>query len=99
MQALAIFETAHATRYLGTLCKHFGRKVPAGLTGDVGWIELPFGRCDMSSSPTELRLTVSARTAADLDRTRQVITDHLDRFAFREQPELSWQVTGSAQSD
>ena len=97
MQRQAIFETAHAGRYLGTLCKHFGHKVPTGLADGVGWIELPFGRCDLVASDEDLRLTASAEAPADLSKVQQVITSHLERFAFRENPELDWQVpTASA---
>lgn len=90
MQQQAIFETAHAGRYLGTLCKHFGHKVPTGQRDGRGWIELPFGRCDLAASDTDLRLTVSAEGASELSKVQQIITSHLERFAFRENPELDW---------
>ncbi len=90
MQSQAIFETANAGRYLGTLCKHFGHKVPTGLTDGVGWIELPFGRCDLVASDVDLTLTASAEATADLSKVQKVLTSHLERFAFRENPALDW---------
>jgi hypothetical protein len=96
METQAIFENAHAGRYIGTLCKHFGHKVPTGHTGGTGWIDLPFGRCDLVASDTELRLTVSAKSPPEVSKVQQVITSHLERFAFRENPNLDWAVPTAA---
>ncbi|MGB5450098.1 MAG: DUF2218 domain-containing protein [Woeseiaceae bacterium] len=90
MNARTTFETEHAQRYLGTLCKHFGHKVPVELDGQRGRIELPFGQCDLAASDDALDMTVSAETKADLDKTAQVIASHLERFAFRENPQIEW---------
>lgn len=100
MEKRANFETANASRYLGTLCKHFGHKVPTGQSGAKGWIDFPFARCELEASPTDLRLSVSAKAPVDLDKAQKVITSHLERFAFRENPELVWQASaGSTHPD
>jgi hypothetical protein len=90
MNASTFFKTENAQRYLGTLCKHFGHKVPVTHEPGSGRIELPFGQCDLSADETGLSLTVMAGDRPQLDRTMQVISSHLDRFAFRENPELTW---------
>lgn len=100
METQATFKTAHADRYLGTLCKHFGHKVPTGHSGGTGWIDFPFGRCDLRASETELRLTVSAKASSEVSKVQHVITSHLERFAFRENPNLDWAVpNASAQTN
>ena len=90
MKTSAFFETEKATRYLGTLCKHFGHKVPVGLEGAEGWVELPFARCDMVAQETGLSMVVTAGSKTELEKGAQVISSHLERFAFRENPTLTW---------
>lgn len=90
MNAQTTFKTENAQRYLGTLCKHFGHKVPVHLDGKHGRIELPFGQCELAALDGALDLKVFAETKADLDKTAQVIASHLERFAFRENPQIEW---------
>ena len=90
MEATTHFNTEQAERYLGTLCKHFGHKVLVTHTRNQGAITLPFGACTLSASDTGLTLTITADDQEKLDQTVQVITSHLERFAFREDPDLSW---------
>ena len=93
MNASTFFKTENAERYLGTLCKHFGHKVPVSFEPGSGRIELPFGQCDLRADTAGLGLTASAADAPALDKTIQVITNHLERFAFRENPDLNWSRT------
>jgi uncharacterized protein len=51
MNASTLFNTQNANRYLGTLCKHFGHKVPVSLERGLGRIELPFGVCTCAQLP------------------------------------------------
>lgn len=90
MKAQTTFKTEQAQRYLGTLCKHFGHKVTVHLDGKQGRIELPFGHCELEAHDDALDMKVSADTKADLDKTAQVISSHLERFAFRENPQIEW---------
>lgn len=98
MDAQTTFRTQRASQYLASLCKHFGHKVPVRHDAGCGQIEFPFGRCDLKANETELRLTAFADTRADLDKTVQVITSHLDRFAFRENPSLDWSEPQAARA-
>lgn len=98
MNASTFFTTENAERYLGTLCKHFGHKVPVSYEPGSGRIELPFGQCVLSTDGTGLRLTATANDRPQLDKTIQVISSHLDRFAFRENPDLTWAFTEGAEA-
>lgn len=93
MNASTFFKTENAERYLGTLCKHFGHKVPVTHEPGSGGIELPFGLCVLRADTTGLTLTANAADKPGLDKTIDVITSHLERFAFREIPDLSWTMT------
>ena len=93
MNASTFFATENAERYLGTLCKHFGHKVPVAFEPGSGHIALPFGQCDLRADTAGLALTAIATDTPGLDKTIQVITSHLERFAFRENPDLNWSRT------
>jgi hypothetical protein len=90
MNAQTVFTTERASQYLASLCKHFGHKVPVEYNAAAGRIELPFGGCDLTADATALTLTARAEALVDLDKTIGVITSHLERFAFRENPRLAW---------
>lgn len=93
MTSLTRFETDNAARYLTKLCQHFGRKVEVQETGKAGWIQFPFGRCEMTVKPHHLELRATAPDADGLALVAQVVTSHLERYAFRENPMLDWQTT------
>lgn len=82
--------TEMASRYLQQLCKHFGHKIPAEFTPEAGTIRFPFGACTLKAADNVLALDVSAATEEDLERMRGVIGSHLERFAFRDTPTISW---------
>lgn len=91
MKALASFQTDNANRYLKMLCTHFGKKVNAAYEGDQGWVEFPFGRCEITAGNTHLEMRATAEDQPLLDQVMRIITSHLERFAFRENPTLVWQ--------
>jgi len=91
MNTSTTFETERASRYLKSLCHHFGRKVDAECSATAGWVQFRFGRCDMMADDSQLALTVSAEDQKHLDQVVHIVTSHLERFAFRENPKLAWQ--------
>ncbi|MEL7125369.1 MAG: DUF2218 domain-containing protein [Pseudomonadota bacterium] len=91
MNSFARFETDRAARYLDTLCKHFGRKVAVHSDGHEAWVQFPFGRCDMRAYAHHLDLRARATDADALAQVVHVMTSHLERYAFRENPVLDWQ--------
>lgn len=82
--------TAHGSKYLQQLGKHFGHKVPMTFTPTEGAVTLPFGTCEMAATEAILSITVFGEPR-DLGRLEQFLGDHLARFAFRESPTLTWQ--------
>jgi uncharacterized protein len=89
--------TGRASTYLQQMCKHFGHKVQVKFTPQLGHINLTFGTCDLTANETELGLTVTGETQADLTKTARVIASHLERFAFRENPQIDWRPAAPAQ--
>lgn len=90
MNAQASFITDRGNRYLTALCHHFGRKLETGCEQDSGWVNFPFGRCELRAAPGKLDLRLAAETRSELDRLIGIVTSHLERFAFRENPKLEW---------
>ena len=48
-------------------------------------------RVDLAADAAGLRLTVQAADAAALPRLEEVVAEHLNRFAFREELAFVWQ--------
>ena len=96
MQSFAEFETDQADQHVAALCHHFGRRVPVELAPAHGRVEFPFGCCTLSVDGARLSLTATADDRAKLDKVTRVVTDHLERFAFREHPDIVWRPDMSA---
>ena len=92
MHAIATFQTNHAERYLAALCQHFAKKVTATFTASAGHVAFPFGACELTAHDAHLMLNVTASDADQLDLVIDVVTRHLERFAFRENPKLDWDL-------
>ena len=86
----ARFDTPNAGKYLQQLCKHFAHKVPAEWTPEAGHVAFPFGACRLTATNGILEMTCEAETEEALPRLVKVLAVHLERFAFREPPELIW---------
>lgn len=86
------FDTPNASRYLQQLCKHFGHKAEATFDPTQGVVHMSFGTVRMQADETRLTVTVPGTDADSLERARQVIDKHLERFAFRENfHHMDWQ--------
>jgi hypothetical protein len=90
MNARIHFATTNAERYLGTLRKHFGHKVPVTHVPASGHIDLPFGQCTLNANEAGLTLVVAADDRTQIDKTIGVIAGQLERFDFRESRDLKW---------
>ena len=93
LHAKASFRTEQASRHLAALCQHFSNRVTAAFTGATGHVAFPFGACVLTADETHLILTASASDADQLDLVIDVVTRHLERFAFRENPKLDWDMS------
>ncbi|MEL6450808.1 MAG: DUF2218 domain-containing protein [Pseudomonadota bacterium] len=92
ISATAHFPTARASRYLTALCHHFARKVAATCDETSGTVQFPFGQCRMTADAHSLHLNVTAPDHRRCAQTIEIVTNHLERFAFRENPDLTWQM-------
>ena len=55
-----------------------------------GRIEFSIGTCTLAAAPELLTLHAEAADDAALAQLEGVVARHLDRFAFRDQPEVAW---------
>jgi len=84
--ATGIAPTENGSRYLQQLCKHWAHKFEVNFDAGSGRIDLNGTQVDLSASPTDLTVLLDAPDAETLEKMKQVVADHLDRFAFREAP-------------
>lgn len=85
--AAAAVPTAHASRYLQQLAKHWSHRFAVEFDAERATIPFDNGAVARLAAGAEtLEVTVAAPDAALLDRMKQVVAEHLDRFAFREAP-------------
>ena len=84
--------TPNGRRYLQQLCKHWSHKFETDFTLEQGRIDLPLGPVLLAANDETLTLSLDPADGADIARFKQVVEDHLDRFAFRETPlPYDWQ--------
>jgi hypothetical protein len=89
MQAVAHVTTAHASRYLQQLCKHWSHKFPVTFTAEHGRVELPVAVLEMDAAPDALALRLEAPDD-QIERMQGVVADHVRRFAFKEDLQFAW---------
>jgi uncharacterized protein len=95
--ASARVPTAHGTKYLQQLCKHWAHKLDVRLSGDSGVVRFADGVATMSADADALVVTVEAGAEETVERLKDVVARHLDRFAFREAPlPFVWTRPGAA---
>ena len=86
----AIVPTAHASRYLQQLCKHWAHKFTVEFTPEHGRIDLGENRLVlMDANPENLVTTVEA-PEENLSQLEDVVASHIVRFAFREELVFNW---------
>ena len=94
--SVARVPTQSASRYLQQLAKHWSHKMEVAFTAEEGTIILPNGaRLVMRAASDTLDVELSVQDDGDMVRMRDVVSSHLDRFAFREAPlTFEWQTAG-----
>jgi hypothetical protein len=90
LTATAHVPTATAGRYIGRLCKHFAHKIPVSFDDQQGRIEFDFGLTLLQAESHGLRLTVQSPDQEQLDKLKQVVASHFERFAWQEALSLDW---------
>jgi len=83
--------TAHASRYLQQLCKHWGHKYTVEFTPQNGRIEMSAAVLILDADPEGLGLQLTA-APEDLERMEAVVAAHLQRFAFKEDLAFDWRA-------
>ncbi|AML51887.1 DUF2218 domain-containing protein [Falsihalocynthiibacter arcticus] len=85
------FQTKNASKYLQQLCKHFAHKIDVQFDENSGKAALPAGPATLTATVDELVVTLNAESPEGLQRVRDVIDSHLERFAFREEfKKMKW---------
>ncbi|ABD09090.1 conserved hypothetical protein [Rhodopseudomonas palustris HaA2] len=82
--------TAHASRYLQQLCKHWSHKFETEFDSVRGRIALPLGETRLTAEPESLVIDLTAADATGLATLQKVVVDHIERFAFRETLHFDW---------
>ena len=78
--------TTQASRYLQQLCKHWSHKFEVTFDRLHGVVHLNGAECTFDAASNHLSLTL----AGGDERLCGVVADHLKRFAFREELEVTW---------
>lgn len=88
--------TAHASKYLQQLCKHWQHNLAVEFTAERGTVTFPKdargadwpgnGLVTFDAGPDALSVRIDASVAAQLKGLQGAVARHLDRFAFREAP-------------
>jgi hypothetical protein len=99
----AVVPTAHASRYLQQLCKHWSHSLTVEFDAAQGRVTFPRnargadwpgdGAFTMQASEDALTCRIEASSPGQLQGLQGAVERHLDRFAFRESPlAFNWQA-------
>ncbi len=94
--SVADVPTAHASRYLQQLCKHWQHNLEVEFDPQRGRVTFPRdargadwpseGVVTMEAGPEALSCRIDASAPGQLEGLKGAVARHLDRFAFREAP-------------
>ncbi len=85
--SVARVPTGSASRYLQQLAKHWSHKMEVSFTAEEGRIAFPGGSVlEMKAESDTLDVVLTIPDGDDVERMRDVVSSHFDRFAFREAP-------------
>ncbi|MDH7786528.1 putative O-methyltransferase YrrM [Ochrobactrum sp. 19YEA23] len=89
-ESAAAIATAHASRYLQQLAKHFAHKLPVTFDPEAGQISFSIGECRLRADDQFLHLALTSPDQPSLAQLQDVVERHLVRFAFREELAIQW---------
>ncbi|MCW3837580.1 DUF2218 domain-containing protein [Sphingomonas canadensis] len=94
--ATARVPTAHASRYLQQVCKHWAHNLEVEFTPEHGTIRFPRNArgadwpgdalVTLDAGPDALSIRIEASIEGQLQGLKGAVERHVDRFAFREAP-------------
>jgi len=99
IQSHSIIKTQSGSKYLQQLSKHWAHKIE-GLTFDPQKAYIPFSEevlIELFAREGELEVRVRAPDEETLVDYEGVFVRHIERFAFRETLEISWQRQAALQ--
>lgn len=76
----------NGSKYLQQLCKHWSHKLDVSFDTQQGTVRFPEAVVVMTAEPDVLLVSIEADARETVDRMKDVVARHLDRFAFREAP-------------
>jgi hypothetical protein len=86
--------TDRPARYLKQLVQHFGNKIETELTETHGVIKFPFGTAELFAEPGTLVARATAEDAENLERLRNVVASHAERFGVKDNLTFEWITPG-----
>lgn len=93
--AKARIPTASGAKYLQQLCKHWDHKLAVDLSDNKGIVWFPSAVATIEADANALLVTIEAQEKETVERMKDVVASHLDRFAFREAPlAFDWSYGG-----
>jgi hypothetical protein len=103
VSAIAKTPTAHASKYLQQLCKHWQHNLAVEFTPEHGTVTFPKDArgatwtggalVTFDAGPEALSVRIDASSDEHVEAMKGVVARHLDRFAFREAPlSFPWQA-------
>lgn len=82
--------TDRPARYLKQLVQHFGHKIETSLTETHGVIKFPFGTAELFAEPGTLVAHATATDEESLERLRNVVASHAERFGVKDNLTFEW---------
>lgn len=82
----AYASTENGAKYVAQLCKHWSHKFPVEMEGDRGEITFDGAKATLDPDGQGIRVTLAGADRDQLERMKDVVAQHIDRFAFREAP-------------
>jgi uncharacterized protein len=96
VSATALVPTAHGSKYMQQLCKHWAHNLTVEFDATKGTVIFPKdargadwpdqGVVTMTAQGDGLACRIDASAPGQLDGLKGALARHLDRFAFREAP-------------
>src|SRR5450432_2276231 len=87
-------KTASGSKYLQQRCKHWGHKFEVEFSETRGQVRFPSAVATMEASVDGLHVMLETEEAEAVERLKEIVATHLDRFAFREAPlPFEWSAT------
>jgi len=87
-------KTASGSKYLQQLCKHWDHKFEVEFSETRGQVRFPSAVATMEASADALLVSIETDDTESVERLKEIVANHLDRFAFREAPlPFKWSTT------